>query len=69
MSRVECDVLVVGSGAGGFMTALAADEAGLDVILTEKASVYGGTSALSGESPGCRSIRAPRPKATPAKRR
>lgn len=48
MSRVECDVLVVGSGAGGFMTALAADDAGLEVILTEKASVFGGTSALSG---------------------
>lgn len=48
MTVVECDVLVAGSGAGGFMTALAASEAGLKVILTEKEPVFGGTSAISG---------------------
>jgi 3-oxosteroid 1-dehydrogenase len=42
------DVLVVGSGAGGFSTALAASGRGLDVVLIEKADRYGGSSALSG---------------------
>ena len=44
----ECDVLVVGSGAGGFATAITARKAGLDVLLIEKAPVFGGTTATSG---------------------
>lgn len=44
----ECDVLVIGSGAGGFATAITARKAGLDVLLTEKSSVFGGTTATSG---------------------
>lgn len=44
----EIDVLVVGSGAGGFAAALAAGARGLDVVLIEKAASYGGSSALSG---------------------
>ena len=43
----ECDVLVVGSGAGGFAAAITAAHHGLDVILAEKAPVFGGTIALS----------------------
>ncbi|MBV7380619.1 FAD-dependent oxidoreductase [Maritimibacter dapengensis] len=42
------DVVVVGSGAGGFMGAIKAATAGLTVLLIEKADVWGGTSALSG---------------------
>jgi succinate dehydrogenase/fumarate reductase flavoprotein subunit len=43
-----CDVLVIGSGAGGFATAITARKAGLDVLLVEKAPVFGGTTATSG---------------------
>ncbi|MCU4184195.1 FAD-dependent oxidoreductase [Acidiferrimicrobium sp. IK] len=42
------DVLVVGSGAGGLTAALAAAAAGAETLLVEKASHYGGTTALSG---------------------
>lgn len=44
----RCDVLVVGSGAGGFSAAITARRAGLDVLLVEKAPVFGGTTATSG---------------------
>ena len=47
MTSVACDVLVVGSGAGGFATAITAAHHGLDVILTEKEPVFGGTTAYS----------------------
>ncbi len=42
-----CDVLVVGSGASGLATALAAAHQGLDVIVAEKESHFGGTTAIS----------------------
>ena len=45
--RQTCDVLVVGSGAGGLMAALAARVAGLEVIVIEKTGLYGGTTAHS----------------------
>lgn len=45
--EVFCDVLVVGSGAGGLSTAVTASEAGLEVIVVEKEQFFGGTSALS----------------------
>lgn len=48
MNRHECDVLVVGSGAGGFAAAITAARAGLDVLIVEKAPVFGGTTATSG---------------------
>src|SRR5690606_21082060 len=47
MNRV-CDVLVIGSGAGGLSTAITAKKAGLDVIVIEKADCFGGTTAFSG---------------------
>lgn len=45
---IKCDVLVVGSGAGGLATAVAAAHRGLSVIVVEKEPVFGGTSARSG---------------------
>lgn len=44
----SCDVLVVGSGAGGLSTAITARKAGLDVIIIEKDQYFGGTTAFSG---------------------
>lgn len=44
----QCDVLIIGSGAGGLSSAFTAAHAGLDVIVAEKASVLGGTTAVSG---------------------
>lgn len=45
---IECDVLVVGSGAAGLATAITAKKRGLDVVVVEKEPVFGGTTALSG---------------------
>ncbi|MGV8832292.1 MAG: FAD-dependent oxidoreductase [Devosia sp.] len=45
---LSCDVLVIGSGASGLSTAITAAYHGLDVIVAEKAGVFGGTSAWSG---------------------
>jgi succinate dehydrogenase/fumarate reductase flavoprotein subunit len=45
---IECDVLVVGSGAGGLSTAVTAAWHGLKVIVAEKEAVFGGTTAWSG---------------------
>lgn len=44
----DCDVLVVGSGAGAMTAALRAHDLGLSVLLVEKSDRYGGTSAISG---------------------
>ena len=44
----DCDVLVVGTGAGGLSAAVTARKLGLDVLLVEKDAVYGGTTARSG---------------------
>ncbi|MGD9742343.1 MAG: FAD-binding protein [Dongiaceae bacterium] len=45
---IKCDVLVLGSGASGFAAAITAKLHGLETIIAEKASVFGGTSATSG---------------------
>lgn len=45
---LECDLLVIGSGAGGLSTAITAKKHGLDVIVIEKAEHFGGTTAFSG---------------------
>lgn len=45
---IDCDLLVVGSGAGGLSTAITAKKHGLDVIVVEKEPYFGGTTAYSG---------------------
>lgn len=47
-SDCECDVLVIGSGAGGLSAALASALRGQQTIVAEKAPGFGGTSAWSG---------------------
>ena len=46
--RVDCDVLVVGSGAGGLSAAVTAAYHGLKVVVVEKADVCGGATSWSG---------------------
>jgi succinate dehydrogenase/fumarate reductase flavoprotein subunit len=48
MKTYDCDLLVVGSGAGGMAAAITAKLHGLDVLVVEKEPVYGGTTARSG---------------------
>ncbi len=48
MKTHDCDVLVVGSGAGGLATAVSAAHRRLDVLVVEKEPVFGGTTARSG---------------------
>lgn len=43
-----CDLLVIGSGAGGLSAAVTAARLGLKVIVVEKDPQYGGTTAWSG---------------------
>lgn len=47
-SNETCDVLVIGSGAGGLSAAVTAAYHGMKVIVAEKADVFGGTTARSG---------------------
>lgn len=47
MERHDCDLLVAGSGAGGFSAAITAAHHGLDVLMVEKEPVFGGTTAYS----------------------
>lgn len=43
----QCDLIVVGSGAAGFAAAITAADAGRDVLMIEKTSLYGGTTTSS----------------------
>jgi succinate dehydrogenase/fumarate reductase flavoprotein subunit len=45
---LDCDVLVVGSGAGGLSAAVTAAYHGLKVVVVEKADVCGGATSWSG---------------------
>ena len=47
-SPVTCDLLVIGSGAGGLSTAVTAAKLGLKVVVVEKEPQFGGTTAWSG---------------------
>ncbi|MDO9146811.1 MAG: FAD-dependent oxidoreductase [Hydrogenophaga sp.] len=47
-STLHCDLLVIGSGAGGLSAAVTAAKLGLKVILAEKDPQFGGTTAWSG---------------------
>ncbi|WP_221797210.1 FAD-dependent oxidoreductase [Oceanobacter mangrovi] len=44
----QCDLLVIGAGAGGLATAISARKQGLNVVVIEKDQVFGGTTAFSG---------------------
>jgi succinate dehydrogenase/fumarate reductase flavoprotein subunit len=44
----QCDLLVIGSGAGALSAAVTAAHLGLKVIVVEKDPQYGGTTAWSG---------------------
>ena len=46
--NITVDVLVIGTGASGMATAIAAASKGLEVLVVEKEPVYGGTTARSG---------------------
>ncbi|WP_017760781.1 FAD-dependent oxidoreductase, partial [Pseudacidovorax intermedius] len=45
---LTCDLLVIGSGAGGLATAVTAAQLGLKVVVVEKEPQFGGTTAWSG---------------------
>lgn len=44
----ECDILVIGSGAGALTAAVVAADGGADTLVIEKGERFGGTSATSG---------------------
>ncbi len=55
--EMTTDVLVIGAGSAGFAAALSADQHGAKVILAEKESQVGGSTAISGggiSAPGTR---------------
>ena len=45
---MDYDLIVVGSGAGGLLVAIASHDSGLRTLVIEKTNLLGGTSALSG---------------------
>lgn len=59
------DVLVVGSGGGGMTAALTAHASGLDALVVEKSSYFGGSTALSVGASGFPAHRRSGGRATP----
>lgn len=59
----ETDVVVVGSGTAGLVTAVTAIEAGVDVTMIEKTDLVGGVSSACVQycAPGSRSLNIPQP--------
>ncbi len=47
-ASIQCDLLVIGSGAGGLAAAVTAAQLGLKVVVAEKDPQFGGTTAWSG---------------------
>ena len=56
-ATVDCDVLVIGSGAAGLSAAVTAAWHGQRVIVVEKDEVFGGATAWSGGWMWCPAIR------------
>lgn len=48
---IETDVVILGSGAAGLTAAITARKLGLEVMVVEKTSLFGGTTACSGGAP------------------
>lgn len=44
----DCDLLIIGSGAGGMAAAITAHAAGLKPVIIEKTEYFGGSTAVSG---------------------
>ncbi|GAA2972918.1 choline dehydrogenase-like flavoprotein [Microbacterium terrae] len=61
---LSCDVVVVGSGAGGGTAAAVLSAAGLDVIVLEKGAYYDDGDFDGGEAAGLARLYAPGPSAT-----
>ena len=61
---LDCDVLVIGSGAGGLSAAVTAAYHGLKVIVVEKAEVCGGATSWSGGWAWTPATRWPKPTAS-----
>jgi succinate dehydrogenase/fumarate reductase flavoprotein subunit len=51
MTTLSCDLLVIGSGAGGLSAAVTAAFHGLKVVVAEKEPVFG--APLPGPAAGC----------------
>jgi succinate dehydrogenase/fumarate reductase flavoprotein subunit len=48
---IEADVVIIGSGAAGLTAAITARTLGLEALVVEKTSFFGGTTAYSGGAP------------------
>ncbi|WP_280312740.1 GMC family oxidoreductase N-terminal domain-containing protein [Nocardia abscessus] len=63
-TELRCDVVVVGSGAGGGVAAAVLAEAGLDVVVLERGNYYDDRDFGTGELGGLQQLYAPGPPAS-----